>query len=208
MQLNVKRIPQLLNIAIALGFLVFSVYLFAYGTLEDDQFRAYMAAVSAALSLMPTFIYHTTDWKKYVSYHAMNYVEMMVALLLVLNGLGALGFYQTIQYYDLALHIVNPLLGTLVIAILIGEYLQSVKKYRLIRVQLWTALSIFTFMCLWEVWEYWGDVIFGTAMFGQNGEWYFDTLSDIVGGICGSIAALLLNIKYLNPLLSWLNKRN
>lgn len=208
MQVSIKRIIPILNIFIALGFLAFSVYLFAFGEFKDDTFRAYMAAVSAALSLMPTFIYHTTDWKKHISYHAMNMAEMLTAFLLVLNGLGALGFYRTTQYYDLALHIINPFFITIVLSILIAEYLQSRKKYSLLRVQMWAVIAVFGSVFLWEIWEFWGDQVFGTEMFGQDGEWYEDTISDVLGGFLGIAAALFFNTFYLKYLLSWLHKRN
>lgn len=207
MDFSLKRIPRLLNIGLSLGFVIFSGYLFAYGNMEDDQFRAWMGTLCAGIMLLPTLIYYSTSWKHYITYDAMNMAEMMLDILLVLNGIGSLGFYRTLEYYDFILHIVNPLLGTWVIAILIGEYLQATRKYSLLRVQTSTLCTIIGFIIAWEAWEFFGDQLFGTEMFGQNGEWYIDTLSDIIAGVAGMTISLILSRKYLDSLLTWLNNR-
>ncbi|MBU0498068.1 MAG: hypothetical protein KKG04_08990 [Candidatus Thermoplasmatota archaeon] len=119
-------------------------------------------------------------------------IEFILVLMLSLNGIGALGFYLSITYYDMVLHASAPIGAAVVLYLMVNSVLDKKGKYTFLRGQglvlAMTTVGIF----LWEGWEYYGDLIFGTMMRGQPGE-PLDTTYDILAGICSLTVIYIIN---------------
>lgn len=198
------RVTHILLPSIAASFVMFAIYLLATHYDKDDTFRAVMALLSALAILVPDYLAYINTRKDIISPTVVGIGGNILALALVLNGIGALGFYRTLDHYDLVLHFINPLFGAWVISIIIASYLRKHRKYSLLRVHFWTALVVTTLMLLWELWEFSGDTFFGTSMFGQVGE-RFDTELDLAAGMLAICVVILFNQLLLNRILKWIN---
>lgn len=145
----------------------------------SDLFRAVMGTLSAAVIALPFYVHMNTGLRTKIASRERGMLEIVLVAILTSNGLGALGFYRSLQYYDLVLHFCIPIafgFGTSVV--LRGIY----TKWSALRVAV--IACVITFVCIfaWEGYELLGDTLFGTAMLGQEGE-ELDTLYDIGAGI-------------------------
>lgn len=121
----------------------------------------------------------------------------LISLAVIFDGLGNIfGWYEMggilgkIQYDDI-MHLFLPLMLTLSLNILFRSIL---KKNSLSNILSITSLSFL--ICIWEIYEYWSDVLFHTTMLGD----IHDTLLDMTLGILGGILALLLIRRFLKAL--------
>lgn len=195
---RLSRIGYFLSRAGALIFMGFSVWLLqrhVNGTSwdGDDLFRAVMAAISAALMVAPLFIHMRTKWRERITGSERGIFEILLAIMLAGNGIGALGFYRSLQYYDMALHFFYPILSGVCVAILLhGLYRQKITPNQL---ALRTISTIAFLVLLWEGYEWSGDTFLGTQMLGQEGE-QFDTVYDVLAGMLALVPIFLIS-KYI-----------
>jgi hypothetical protein len=203
MKISLPSFTNLLTIGTASGFIVFSVYLYALG----ETFRPTIGMVCALVIALPRALYHMSIWKPHVPPRAVALGEIALITLLLLNGFGALALYTVTRYYDFFLHAFSPFFGSAALSILIGSYLHSKKKYSLLFVQKIVIPVVLLLIIIWELWEYAGDLVFGTQMFGQNGERY-DTYYDIAAGFAVMIAVLIFNRLFLKSIVLWIHRRS
>lgn len=160
-------------------FFAFTLYLIY---IEDDVYRIVMGCLSIIGILIPRLLYTFTFWRKHITENALGLIEVFLVIVLAQNGAGAMGLYLQWQYYDLVLHVTGPLMCGYITAVLLESHMHPRVGDHLARVR-WAAIGI-TIFCIfaWEVYEWFGDLVFNTHMFGQEGEEY-DTLYDILAGI-------------------------
>lgn len=125
-------------------------------------------------------------------------ILILISFAVILDGLGNIfGWYEMggiigeIQYDDI-MHLFLPLMLTFCLNILFRSIL---KKNSLSNILSITSLSFL--ICIWEIYEYWSDVLFHTTMLGD----IHDTLLDMTLGILGGILALLSTRIFYSSLL-------
>ncbi|MFH1426762.1 MAG: hypothetical protein ABIG66_05035 [Candidatus Kerfeldbacteria bacterium] len=195
MGISFNRLGFGFSIASFIGFVVFSVYLLFT---SDESFRAIVGLICAASVLAPRIIYKKTRLFNFLSAELLGVLELMLDLLLIFNGIGALGFYLEMQYYDMALHLFSPLAVGIMLALMLESYLHRYTIQSIRIIQWFTITGTITLVLFWEFWESVGDMIFHTQMSGQPGE-PFDTLYDVLGGIAIMAVLYLFNRYLLAP---------
>lgn len=119
-------------------------------------------------------------------------IQTLLIANMMLNGLGAFGWYSTTYHYDDMVHFLSP-------AILMwGICLWFAPK------QLWWA-ALFSIMIgfIWEPMEYYGDQILATRTYGQAGQ-PLDTVYDIIMDSLGVMFGLVVFQLTRRPVLAWL----
>lgn len=159
-------------------------------------FRAVMAFVSAISLFLPRFIFHTSSSHRYLKENALLLLELGWMIIIVLNALGAVWFYNTVEYYDMILHLVTPMIGGSMIGILVSAHQLHYGAYK-IRSSIGTTLLLTgLIVLLWEVYEYVTDAFLGTNMYGQKGE-NLDTILDIAGGFIALLFVYFFLSRYI-----------
>ncbi len=197
MKISFNRVGRATSIGIAIITFGISLWLFYY---SDESFRQWAGMATVVGMIAPRVLWKCTSLKKWITDEVLGVIELIVSIGFSLNGIGALGFYTTYQYYDMVLHFTGPLSVGIVAALVLGEwYRRSSERHER---RIWfTAIAItVVIMILWEVWEYVGDIAFGTEMFGQATESY-DTLYDILAGFAALLPLYYFIYHLLEPLL-------
>lgn len=170
-------------IAAALVFLLFGDYLRLSGFL-----------LTIVLIITPNYL--AANWlifKKNLSPRFISLTQFVAAGASYLNFLGSVNFYRNPDtwWYDLVLHFINPLMIFIVTSAVVIIYQDKFFH----RNSLWYTLGvnfvIIVFLSfLWEFYEFLIDLIFSHAsMFGQRGEVYFDTITDLAADLSGALVA-------------------
>ena len=149
------------------------------------------------LFLLLQYLFKTVFKKRGLEEKKIFTILTLISLAVIFDGLGNIfawyemgGILGKIQYDDI-MHLFLPLMLTLSLNILFRSIL---KKNSLSNILSITSLSIL--ICIWEIYEYWSDVLFHTTMLGD----IHDTLLDMTLGILGGILALLLIRRFLKAL--------
>ncbi|MBI2411030.1 MAG: hypothetical protein HYV32_04035 [Candidatus Kerfeldbacteria bacterium] len=200
MRISIDRISLCTTISLSALFFVFSLY-FAFG--PHDYFKVAAGLFYTFAVFAPRYLYMHTTMHQWSSWRTIAFIEIVGGLFVSLNALGALKFYLSARYFDMVLHLIIPLCTTLLIAMLLGQYLQFIGKYSLLSVQFFSASCTILLILLWEYFEWQSDMLFGTHMHGQAGEPY-DTLYDIMAGVSAQPIALFIIYRYLHALHVWL----
>ena len=199
MSIRISNVGLLLSVFTASAFFLFGLYL---QFVVHDYFRPFAAFASAFAALLPQLTHRFGPTRPILTKRALASIETAWSIQLSLNGIGALGFYLQFQYYDMALHVLGPLIVCWILSIIIGSYYYVTNQWNLKKVQRLIVLLAVLLILLWEVWEWFVDRTLGTAMLGQPGEEY-DTLYDILVGLVSIIPLYLLNNRYLYKLILW-----
>lgn len=104
--------------------------------------------------------------------------------------LGAcLHFYEIFSLYDLVLHTCSGVLLALLAHYLFSRFVLKEGEQVPVRVTLLVCF-LFAVSCaaVWEIWEFSGDMLLGRQAQGS----LIDTMTDIIGGTCGSIVGTVL----------------
>ena len=149
------------------------------------------------LFLLLQYLFKTVFKKRGLEEKKIFTILTLISLAVIFDGLGNIfgwyemgGIFGKIQYDDI-MHLFLPLMLTLSLNILFRSIL---KKNSLSNILSITSLSFL--ICIWEIYEYWSDVLFHTTMLGD----IHDTLLDMTLGILGGILALLLIRRFLKAL--------
>lgn len=186
---SIERVSFGMVIGSALVFFIFMVWLLRN---TNQSFLASMSFVSMVSLFLPRFFYATTAWSTYLSKQQTAIIEIILVLLLSLNGIGALGFYLTTMYFDLTLHVIGPIGTGVIVSLFIGGLLKAKKIFSIWRVQVISSLFAAFLIFFWEFWEFYGDQLLGTSMFGQPGE-LNDTVYDVIAGLLSLYVVLFIN---------------
>ncbi|OGY85944.1 MAG: hypothetical protein A2233_00420 [Candidatus Kerfeldbacteria bacterium RIFOXYA2_FULL_38_24] len=200
MKISLNRISLFYLTFSAVLYISFALYL--YQT-DVSFFRANVGIITAFLLFVPRLFYGQIEFLRFFSLNALAGFEIIVTTMISLNHLGALGFYESSQYYDMFLHFFLPFFITLILAGIFGADAYLHQKYNLRSIQI-KALGLTIFLIVfWETFEYFGDQIFGTHMYGQTGESY-DTLYDVLVGISSVLIVYFINQRYLRKIILWI----
>ncbi len=150
------------------------------------------------LIILPQYFYSHSK-KHILSSNLIDLFTVVISFGCFTNLIGTLGFYQytTTWWYDLIIHFINPIFIftlTSLFVILYQHYFFN--KVNIVFTLIGNFLLIIFGSFLWEFFEYLLDIIFGTMMFGQNGEIYLDTISDLVADIAGGLVATIIIYTY------------
>lgn len=200
--LHMDAIGWYATLGISYCFFFFGLY---FLFIAQNAFLGWSTLLLILVFFLPRFLYHATRWKHFITKAGLGVVESILLLLTALGGIGSLGFYYTVFYYDFALHLFHPIMTGIGISVIVGSWLFSQGRFNLNTVQRRAVVSTALIVFLWEGWEYGGDQIFGTMMLGQIGEAY-DTLYDILAGLFALFGTILLNHFFLNRFLLWLHR--
>jgi hypothetical protein len=159
---------------------------------RDDLFKANASLITAFCILLPEISYRYVPWiKKRYNQYFIHAVELITANLLVINALGALGFYYLGTEFDGLAHLLSGFLVTFFASFLLGVYFYY--KYNQVlqtKSLLYSILLTFFFSGVaWELFEYYGDAWWGTIMASQPGQ-PFDTWLDIFWDSLGILIAI------------------
>lgn len=127
--------------------------------------------------------------------------RLMIVVNLVINGWGAFGWYRTLYFYDDFVHFSTPFIGVWIIFV---WYAHTYKTTKLPWHLLATAIIL---GFVWELTEYYGDMIFNTETFGQANQ-PLDTAYDIMMDNLGILAGIGLYLLTRNSLGRWLSRHS
>jgi len=195
--IDIYRLSFLYTITTSVVMVPFILYLCIYST---EIFLPIVGTVTLFLLYIPRIVYMSTIWLKYIPQHTFGIMEMIITTIHILNMLGGIGLYRVFSYYDMIVHILSPI-GVGVVLSLVIASIQKMRGYFHIRtVQQWAICITIALLFIWELFEYMGDRVFGTDMFGQIGE-QLDTVYDIGLGVVAMILVYLINLFYLEYMI-------
>jgi hypothetical protein len=164
----------------------------------NPKFMAVMAFLSSFLIFLPRLIFRTNgDFEKQ---RELNFLQTVLAAILLLNGLGSLGLFQLYKIgfeYDKLLHFVVPFISVITIGRFgFRRYGWNFKKSIVL-----AASIVFLGGLIWELFEYFGDYFFETQMLGYYGEFIVkDTVWDLIFNTLGIAVGVIYCIRSLRSL--------
>lgn len=160
----------------------------------NPKFMAMAAFVSAFLIILPPLIYKTrNDLKKQ---QLLNFLQISLIIVLVLNCLGALGLFQLYKTgfeYDKFIHFLVSFISMVVICCFgLQWYEWGFKKSVVLAI-----ILVFIGGIVWELFEFLGDTFLGTQMHGHYGEFIVkDTALDMIFNALGIISGIFVSTKF------------
>ena len=156
---------------------------------------------SILLIIFPYYLYaRSPKVRSALSKNFIETIQLVTAIVCFFNLLGSLNFYTNpdIWWYDTVIHFISPVIIfsiTPFLAILFQKHFFG-KVYLSI-----TLIGNFLLVILgsffWEFFESSVDTIFTSAsMFGQFGEIYYDTVTDLAADFTGGLMATWLIYRY------------
>lgn len=182
-----------------LNFLIlFSVLTGFYQILFAKNFHfGFNLLFSAPLILLlPRFIYTHFDLDKTHSINLIKFLESIFISGFIVSALGSLWLYRVNLFFDWFTHLFIGCLLTLIFSIILLIYRPKIFQRR---VGVFGFYLMIPLSGIWEVYEFLGDKIFGSRMFG---DWFrpafIDTIGDIALTISGAAIASYLIYQYWN----------
>ena len=148
---------------------------------------ASLALSSAFLIMLPRFLFREKSDKKRM--YATLRLQGLIALILLLNGLGGLGLYKLYVIgfeYDKLMHFTGPMLLTLFGSDFVSTWFDKKRKNALIVSGGLVVLG----GLLWESLEAMSDAFLGTSLLGGGeGLAALDTMIDLIMNVLGVLLA-------------------
>lgn len=155
------------------------------------KFMGIWALINALLIAAPVIVFKSKNPKEM---HAAVGLQMGLTLALILNGLGALGFYQLFRWgvpYDKIVHFSASLILTVAFANFVWLWFGVQSKKLIVFVLFFSLLAGVG----WEGLEFSFDFLFGTKTLGLNGEHIiWDSIVDIIMDVFGILLGFLIFI--------------
>lgn len=199
--MNYERIIKSIIIFSEIGFILcgFALVIFSYHPIlweiwQNPLFMGVIGILSGFILMLPKFIYNNSWLKKIYSTQLLYFIQIIILLGLFLNAIGALGLYLNLQYFDTFAHLMAGLVYSFGLYFIYLIYPSPTKAYQLReqrKALIFTIFVFFSFSLLWELYEYYGDILFNTQMFGEPGE-KIDTQIDIIASTIGSITGIII----------------
>jgi len=154
----------------------------------SPKFFGLFSFVSAFLIILPSLIFRADES---VKKEALLNLRIVMAVSLLLNGLGSLGLFQLYKFgfeYDKVIHFGIALMLVIPLSSFIFYwYGLNFKKSVFMAVMIMISAGF-----VWELLEYFADLIFGTKTFGVYGtEVIKDTILDLVMDFAGAGMAII-----------------
>lgn len=153
------------------------------------QFMGMMALFSALLIILPNLIFKPLNDS--LKQKVLENFNRVLIVILLLNGLGALGFFQLYKVgfeYDKFLHFAVSFLSIIIIA----DFCHKWYKFTFLKSLVSAAALVIIGGFLWEFFEFFGDRFFKTEMLGYYGKFIAkDTVWDLTMNFFGAIGGML-----------------
>jgi len=160
----------------------------------NPLFMGFISILSGIILCFPKIIFHKSWIKKIYSPHLLYFVQFILLIGLILNAFGALGFYLNLKYYDSVVHFIDGIIfsfGLYFLYLIYPDPRNAFKTREQRKALFFTLFIFFGFALLWEFYEYYGDIIFKTQMFGEPGE-KIDTQIDLIATTLGSVIGIII----------------
>ena len=193
-----KRLP-LISIFILLiaGIIIIVVPITWLPSFFDGRYLGWSMLIGVlTIYILPTFIkvpVNTPDAAR--KNRAAEILQYLLTIAIVANALGSLGLYELYKYnfpYSYILHVIIPLICTLLLSIVIALRWQ-IRSLNATIIACW--LIIFCGIA-WEIFENYSDNVWGThlAVLGigdTNNTTVINLIQDTIGAIIGAVIVLL-----------------
>jgi len=182
--------------------LLSSFVFFVFG----DYLKMSGYVITVLVIMFPQYLYSKSPKvRKNITQHFIEIIQIITAFCAFTNLLGSLFLYHlssTCQY-DLLIHFLNPVLIFSVTPVFVLIFQKHFfNKTNLVFILIGNYVLVFFCSFFWEFYESIIDSLFtGANMFGQIGEVYYDTLSDLIADFAGGLVASLLIYRYFYPYL-------
>lgn len=157
---------------------------------DQEWFLAWMMYLSAFEMLVPWLF---SIVSKRITERLVALVEILAAIAMILSWIGSFGLYRWGFGYDSFVHFTASVLVAVILVALVYTLIP------ILRTRTWAVILIVATLTLVagvvnELFEMFGDHLFGTTMYGEAGQ-PFDTIRDygydIAGAFVGSIFAVI-----------------
>ena len=186
-------------------FVTLVIYIILFACLVLFAFGDYLTLAGYVLTILliifPQYLYSRSPRvRKNISQNLIDVLQLVIAFASFTNLLGSLYLYKLSPdcQYDLLIHFLNPILIFSMTPIWVIIFQQHFFRHINLAFTLIGNFILVIFgSFLWEFYESLIDSLFTAAtMFGQIGEVYLDTLSDLLADFAGGLVASLLVWKY------------
>lgn len=185
------------------GFLLLAALL-GFGEIDipdhnQEWFLVYLAVLSAGTMMVPWLFFRWIPWfKKAATTKLVGFTEVILAISLSLSWIGSFGLYRRRIGYDTLVHFTVSFIGAFTLVMILRAIQPAFKKH---------PIFLFVLVVLLmnvggignELFEWGGDTLFGTAMYGESGQ-VNDTLRDFVGNsfgmVLGAVSGMLLHKRF------------
>jgi uncharacterized membrane protein YjdF len=156
-----------------------------------EWFLGYMALLSAALLLVPTFVLRLPRLRDRATARIAGFYELLCIIGLAISWAGTLGFYRAFFSYDTVIHTVNlALLSYVVLDATMRAFPGFYGRWG----KVWLIVAVIAMAggVGNELFEWGGDRAFGTKMYGKPGaplDTQYDLVADAIGALIGIAAA-------------------
>lgn len=177
-----------------------------YFLIIDYPFFGYnFTFVAPLILIIPRVLYTKINIFKTQPLSFIKFLETLFILGFIISALGSLWLYRVDIYWDWLVHFFN---GGFLSAVFSLLFLIFKKNSSRLSTSLFGFILMIPLSILWEFYEFFGDKIFGSKMFG---DWFrplfFDTIFDILLTILGAFLASLLIFHYWRSFLKFKNSK-
>lgn len=189
------------RLAIQIIFWIFVVltFLLAFNMIDirahdDEWFLAWLMGISAVLLFLPWLLFKIPALKRYATEPLVAWIEILLAAAMCLSWIGSFGPYRWAIGYDSFVHYTASILAAVGFVTLVYTISPSMKRN-------WAGVVIIAIVLSFlagignEAFEYYGDMIWGTQMYGEAGQ-SNDTAIDYVFDAAGAALGVILAIRY------------
>ncbi len=198
---------RVLIVAIATLFLWLAAYFFTFKEatgFNDHRFLGAMAIVSAVTILLPEIIFLHRRVRIRFNGRFRVIVGAAIAFPIILSWLGTFRWYRAGWEYDSLVHFISSGIGAfLVLPTLMFFGVSGVK----LRVSVFMLFVIIVFIggTANELFEHYGDLWWGTSMFGEPGQ-PDDTVRDILYNVLGASLGSIICLWRGDSIIRYLQK--
>lgn len=183
---------RIMNIIIATLFGWLAAYFFVFKSatgFEKFYFLGGMATVSAVVIILPELAFLIFRRQKKWNNHLPALLGASIAIPVIMSWLGTFLWYRSGWGYDSIVHFFSNGFGMLTIFLVLLLFNIEMQKKPL----LFGGLMILIIFggIINELFEYYGDIWWGTHMYGELGQ-AGDTLRDLSYNILGAVVGLVL----------------
>lgn len=152
---------------------------------NDEWFVAYLALLGAAGLFIPWLLF-----RKRLPERRIGYYEAFAAVGMASSWIGAFGPYRTVSGYDTFVHVFcSALLGFVIIDAL-RRLAPRIASHEALLIAAGLVLTMLGGLGN-ELFEWGGDQLFGTMMYGEAGQ-PDDTTRDLIGNAVGFVIGALI----------------
>ncbi len=165
---------------------------------DDEWFLAWLMGISAILLFLPWLIFKIPSLKRRATEPLLALIELLLAGAMCLSWIGSFGPYRWGIGYDSFVHYTASLFAAIGFVTLVYTLKPTLKSNWAVVVVIAIVLSFLTGIGN-EAFEYYGDIIWGTEMYGEAGQ-PNDTVIDYAFDATGATLGVILSIRYRNEI--------